>query len=209
MDVQIKKRAQELRAENPEMSIPRSWAIASEEKEDREGVPADSREPGCDDELDANTSGVGELLPEVLKEARESEEFPLDKGPRAKPEPKKKPGPAKRGKKKPVELWSFPMRERLKRAALELSDAEFKEFIILWAMRGAPAKGPLRYFTIKSLARFSGHSRRGTGLNMKSMMTRGWVSGNGYSKYFKKEYYWLPPIETIPEPGESGKESAS
>ncbi len=145
----------------------------------------------------------------VFHKLSRDERLPLDEGPRDKGEPRIPPGPPKRGESKPRIRLSPTNSERLNRALVELSDAEFKELILLWKWRGAPGTGPLSYFTVEGVARHTGHSRRATGMHLQALKEKGWIRGNGYNEHWKKELYWLAPIETVPKPGDPSKEARS
>lgn len=90
--------------------------------------------------------------------------------------------------------------ERLNRALAELGPSAFKIHTLVWKWRGAPARGTLPYFTIRSMEKFC-HLTRPTVRNALHELTRkGWIVRLPYNKYHKNTLYRLVPIRKVPRP---------
>ena len=90
--------------------------------------------------------------------------------------------------------------ERLSRALTELSLSAFKIHILVWKWRGAPARGTLPFFTIRSLERFC-HLTRPTIRGALRELTRGgWIERLPYNPHHKNTLYRLVPIRKVPAP---------
>ncbi|MBA7650926.1 hypothetical protein ES703_58741 [subsurface metagenome] len=158
---------------------------------------------------DYNTSRLGEVLADSVRQMRETGENPFDRGPRDEGEPRPVPGPAKRGEKKHQGRLSPTHFERMNRALVELGHPAFKIHALLWVWRGAAAKGKLPFFTIHSLARLCRMDRKVVRRALGELVDLGWIERHRYDCHKKNELCRLVPIETVPKPGESAKESES
>ncbi len=125
----------------------------------------------------------------------------FDTGPRDKGEPRPKPGPAARGKRKPTVRTTPTRKHRLNRALVELESAAFKVHTLLWEWRGAAARGNLPFFTLKSLARFCGTDRNVIRRAIAELISKGWIEPAPYDCHKKNSLYQLVPIEDIRIPG--------
>lgn len=199
MDAKIRARAQKLRDENPEMTLWESHAEAFQATGVSEGVPADLREPGCDDDQGCEPSAIGKVLADVVHQVRKGGENPFDRGPRDKGEPRPVPGPAKRGEKKPRRRLSPTYSERKNRALVELSFSGYKIHDLLWTWRGSPARGNLPFFTLKSLAKFCGTDRMVVRRALKELVSKGWIKPGQYDCHKKNSLFKLVPIEEVPK----------
>ncbi|MBA7706823.1 hypothetical protein ES703_115680 [subsurface metagenome] len=157
---------------------------------------------------DYNTSRLGDVFADAARQMRETGVNPLDRGAREKDQPRIPPGRAKRGKKKPRVRLSPTNSERMNRALVELSLPAFKIHTLLWKWRGAPAKGKLPFFTLKSLVRFVRLDRNTVRKGLRELVSLGWVVRLGYNPHEKNELYRLVPIADVPKPGESVKDAA-
>ena len=124
----------------------------------------------------------------------------LDTGARDKGEPRPKHGPAKRGRPRVREERAATNIERMNRALLELSPMAYKVHSLFWRWRGAPAKGLLPFFTVKSLAKFCGTHRPEIRRAIAEMVSKGWVEPAPYDKHKKNSLFKLVPIEKIRVP---------
>lgn len=90
--------------------------------------------------------------------------------------------------------------ERMNRALVELSSSAFKVHMLLWKWRGAPARGRLPYFTLRSLSRFCGLSRPTVRKAIKELRDKGWIEGKGYDAHYKNTLYKLRAIREVRGP---------
>lgn len=90
--------------------------------------------------------------------------------------------------------------ERMNRSLVELSGSAFKIHMLLWKWRGAPARGKLPFFTIRSLAKFCNLTRPTVRSGLSELIDKGWIQRLGYSRHAKNELYRLIPIREIPRP---------
>lgn len=123
-----------------------------------------------------NLSAIGELLPGVL-----------DRG-----------GRQKQVRGKPHVRLSPTNSERMNRALLELGLSAFKVHTLLWKWRGAPARGLLPFFTVRSLARFCGMSRPTVRVGLGELVRKGWICRLRYDVHAKNALYRLVPIRDVP-----------
>lgn len=88
--------------------------------------------------------------------------------------------------------------ERLNRALVELRPGAFKVHMLLWKWRGAPARGTLPYFTIRSLEKFCHMTRPTVRVAMTELTVKGWIERKTYNKHHKNALYTLVPIRKVP-----------
>lgn len=86
---------------------------------------------------------------------------------------------------------------RLNRALTELRPAAFKILILLWKWRGAPARGTLPYFTIRSLSKFCNMSRPTVRKGLMELIRKEWIKPAPYNKHHKNALYRLVPIRQV------------
>lgn len=151
---------------------------------------------------DYNMSRLGDLTADAVRQMRETGVNPFDRGDREKDQPRIPPGRAGRGKSKPRRRLSPTNSERMNRALVELSLSAFKIHTLLWKWRGAPAKGKLPFFTLKSLVRFVHLDRNTVRKGLRELVSLGWVDRLGYNPHEKNELYRLTPIVEIPKPAD-------
>ena len=90
--------------------------------------------------------------------------------------------------------------ERLNRALVELGSSAVKVHTLVWKWRGAPARGTLPYFTIRSLEKFCNLTRPTIRKALVELSRKGWIVRRGYNKYHKNTLYSLVPIRKVPAP---------
>jgi len=90
--------------------------------------------------------------------------------------------------------------ERLNRALVELGSSAFKVHTLVWQWRGAPARGTLPYFTIRSLEKFCNLTRPTVRVALKELTQKGWVERLPYNKHHKNTLYRLIPIRKVRAP---------
>lgn len=90
--------------------------------------------------------------------------------------------------------------ERLNRALTELGLTAFKIHILIWKWRGAPARGTLPFFTIRSLERFVRLTRPTIRVGLRELTRKGWIERLPYNKHHKNTLYRLVPIRKVPAP---------
>ena len=90
--------------------------------------------------------------------------------------------------------------ERLNRALKELGLSAFKVHTLIWKWRGAPAKGKLPYFTIRSLEKFCGITRPTVRSALGELVAKGWVQKLPYNPHHKNTLYRLIAIRKVPRP---------
>lgn len=90
--------------------------------------------------------------------------------------------------------------ERMNRALKELRPAAFKIHELLWKWRGAPARGTLPFFTIRSLEKFCNLTRPTVRVAMLELTRKGWIIRETYNKHHKNALYRLAPIRKVPAP---------
>lgn len=88
--------------------------------------------------------------------------------------------------------------ERLNRALVELRPGAFKVHMLLWKWRGAPARGTLPFFTIRSLQNFCRLTRPTVRVAMIELTEKGWIVRKTYNKHHKNALYTLVPIRKVP-----------
>lgn len=91
--------------------------------------------------------------------------------------------------------------ERLNRALAELPLAAFKIHILIWKWRGAPARGTLPFFTIRSLEKFCHLTRPTIRQALRLLERRGWVERLPYNPHHKNTLFRLVSVRKIPGPG--------
>ena len=87
--------------------------------------------------------------------------------------------------------------ERLNRALKELRPAAFKVHMLIWTWRGAPAKGNLPFFTIRSLGKFCSLTRPTLRKAITELVDKGWIQKLPYNAQCKNTLYRLIPIRKI------------
>lgn len=90
--------------------------------------------------------------------------------------------------------------ERLNRALVELGCSAFKIHLLVWKWRGAPARGSLPFFTIRSLEKFCNLTRPTIRKALAELTRKGWIVRLPYNKHHKNTLYRLVPIRQIPPP---------
>ena len=90
--------------------------------------------------------------------------------------------------------------ERLNRALVELSLSAFKVHTLIWQWRGAPARGTLPYFTIRSLERFCHLTRPTIRGALLELTSKRWIQRLPYNKHHKNTLFRLVPVRRIPPP---------
>ncbi len=91
--------------------------------------------------------------------------------------------------------------ERLNRSLTELGTAAFKIHILLWKWRGAPARGTLPFFTIRSLERLCCLTRPTIRGVLRELVEKGWIERLPYNKHHKNTLFRLVSIRKVPPPG--------
>ncbi len=91
--------------------------------------------------------------------------------------------------------------ERLNRALKELRPAAFKIHCLIWEWSGAPARGSLPFFTIRSLERFCNLTRPTVRKSFDELTSKGWIVRCKYNKHHKNALYRLVAVRKIPKPG--------
>lgn len=97
--------------------------------------------------------------------------------------------------------------ERLNRALTELPPAAFKIHILVWKWRGAPARGTLPFFTIRSLEKFCHLTRPTIRQALRLLERRGWVERLPYNPHHKNTLFRLVPIRKVPPPLENPRKT--
>lgn len=90
--------------------------------------------------------------------------------------------------------------ERLNRALTELGSSAFKVHILVWKWRGAPARGTLPYFTIRSLEKFCNLTRPTIRVALRELTRKGWIVRLPYNVHHKNTLYSLVPIRKVRAP---------
>ena len=93
--------------------------------------------------------------------------------------------------------------ERLNRALAELSLSAFKVHTLIWKWRGAPARGTLPFFTIRSLEKFCHLTRPTIRVALRELTSKGWIERLPYNKHHKNTLFRLVPVRKIPPPPEA------
>lgn len=88
--------------------------------------------------------------------------------------------------------------ERLNRALVELRPSAFKVHTLIWKWRGAPSRGTLPFFTIRSLEKFCAMTRPTIRTALNELTSKGWVQRLGYNKHHKNTLYKLVAIRDVP-----------
>ncbi len=94
-------------------------------------------------------------------------------------------------------------KERFNRALKELRPSAFKVHMLMWEWRGAPAKGNLPFFTIRSLSDFCHLTRPTIRAALEELEGKHWVVRGDYNVHYKNAQYRLVPIRRVPLPGTS------
>lgn len=90
--------------------------------------------------------------------------------------------------------------ERLNRALAELGLSAFKVHLLIWKWRGAPARGQLPFFTIRSLEKFCHLTRPTVRVALNELEGKGWIRRKEYNKHHKNTLYSLVAVRKIPPP---------
>lgn len=93
--------------------------------------------------------------------------------------------------------------ERLNRALVELGLSAFKVHVLIWKWRGAPARGTLPFFTIRSLEKFCHLTRPTIRVALDELTAKGWIVRKKYNPRHKNTLYSLVAIRDIPAPYKS------
>ena len=132
---------------------------------------------------------IGELIPGVL-----------DSGSRRKKDLKGLLEDDDESEPKEYRVRSPTNSERLNRALTELPLAAFKIHILIWKWRGAPARGTLPFFTIRSLEKFCHLTRPTIRQALRLLERRGWIERLPYNPHHKNTLFRLVPIRKVPAP---------
>ncbi len=150
-----------------------------------------------EERLNRYTSNVKAEIPaigDVLKDI-------LDKGERhGKTKPKSK-DPSVDDDGKEYRVRSPTRSERMNRALKELRPAAFKIHALIWEWRGAPARGILPFFTIRSLEKFCNLTRPTVRKAFDELTSKGWIIRSDYDCHYKNALYRLVAVRKIPRPG--------
>jgi len=90
--------------------------------------------------------------------------------------------------------------ERLNRALVELGLSAFKVHTLIWRWRGAPARGTLPFFTIRSLRKFCNLTRPTIRVALAELENKGWIIRKKYDRHHKNTLYQLVAVRKIPRP---------
>lgn len=90
--------------------------------------------------------------------------------------------------------------ERLNRALVELGLCAFKIHTLLWKWRGAPAKGSLPFFTVRSLEKFCHLTRPTIRVGLRELERKGWIERLKYNKHHKNTLFRLVAIRKVQRP---------
>ena len=90
--------------------------------------------------------------------------------------------------------------ERMNRALKELRPAAFKVHMLIWMWRGAPARGTLPFFTIRSLERFCNLTRPTVRKAFDELVDKRYIVRLPYNKHNKNTLYRLVGVRKIPKP---------
>lgn len=90
--------------------------------------------------------------------------------------------------------------ERMNRALKELRPAAFKVHALIWTWRGAPARGNLPFFTIRSLEKFCNLTRPTVRKAFDELVDKGYIIRLPYNSHSKNALYKLVPVRKIPKP---------
>ncbi len=90
--------------------------------------------------------------------------------------------------------------ERLNRALVELGLSAFKVHLLIWKWRGAPARGTLPFFTIRSLEKFCHLTRPTVRVALDELTSKGWIVRKEYNVHHKNALYSLVAVRQIPRP---------
>lgn len=140
-------------------------------------------------EVDAGSRPIGEVVREYL-----------DRGSRRKQDVRRLLEDDEKVEKGEYRVRSPTRSERLNRALKELRPAAFKVHMLIWTWRGAPGRGMLPYFTIRSLEVFCRLTRPTIRLAMMELTSKGWIIRRPYDKHHKNTLYELVPIRRVPPP---------
>lgn len=133
-----------------------------------------------------NLHSLGELLPGVLDAGKRQETVPTD--------PIESGGG---GDQRPRHRLFPTNSERMNRSLKELGKSAFKVHTLLWKWRGAPSRGKLPFFTIRSLSKFCSLTRPTIRMALAELVKKGWIEKLGYSCHKKNELYKLVPIRDV------------
>lgn len=91
--------------------------------------------------------------------------------------------------------------ERMNRALSELGLSAFKVHALIWTWRGAPARGTLPFFTIRSLEKFCNMTRPTVRRALGELTSKGWIVRLPYNCHHKNTLYRLVAVRKIPAVG--------
>lgn len=141
-------------------------------------------------EPDAGSRTIGKAVAECL-----------DQGPRRRKDVRELLEDQDQGTKGEYRVRSPTRSERLNRALKELRPSAFKIHQLIWTWRGAPARGTLPYFTIRSLEIFCSLTRPTVRDAFDELTTKGWIIRLPYDCHHKNTLYRLVAIRKVPAPG--------
>jgi len=136
---------------------------------------------------DYSLSRISELIPGILEKGKRTSEV-NDRPARGDDEKNARP----RVRLHPTNS------ERMNRALAELRPAAFKIHMLLWQWRGAPAKGYLPFFTVRSLSKFCSLTRPTVRAGLRELADKHWIARLDYDPHKKNELYRLVPIRDVP-----------
>ncbi len=90
--------------------------------------------------------------------------------------------------------------ERMNRALVELGLSAFKIHTLLWKWRGAPARGTLPFFTIRSLEKFCHLTRPTIRTGLTELTRKGWIERLPYNNHHKNTLFRLVSIRKVERP---------
>jgi len=97
--------------------------------------------------------------------------------------------------------------ERLNRALVELGLSAFKVHTLIWKWRGAPARGRLPFFTIRSLEKFCHLTRPTIRVALRELEEKGYIIRKRYNSHHKNTLFTLVAVRDIPRPTKKHKPS--
>ncbi len=143
---------------------------------------------------------LGDVLRQAAQQDPDGGGQPAGQGKRGDGSPAGRPGRKKKVQAAP-RIRLYPTNShRLNRALVELTPMTFKVHQLLWQWRGAPSRGSLPSFTIKSVARFCATDRKVVRRAMIELTTKGWIEQAAYDKHHKNRLYKLVPIKNVRVP---------
>ena len=139
-----------------------------------------------------------ESVAETAREVKAS----LDRGKRRKRRGSPLPGASGGGDNGEYRAKSPTNSERMNRSLAELGLSAFKIHTLIWQWRGAPSRGKLPFFTIRSLERFCHLTRPTIRRALAELTAKGWIVRFKYNTHHKNALYTLCPCRKIPRPAD-------